>query len=860
MTRPFGSRHCHGFSLIEILIAAAVLSIGLLALVSLQASLMRSSSDARAFTTATALAKDQLETLRTFNNMKTGTSYQALTDGSDSPDSSGGVSFARSWTVSRYVYNQDPDGNSATADGQFVAYANDTGDPPSPYNGNTASGYVDNTEFKRIAVHVTWQDVEGDSRSVTLEDAIAAVAPSDSALIAKSGSAIIPRTTEVIINDPTLTNGVANGVIPLALSSDPGVDGTSTAATNPQPKLLGADFRVAETRYDVLTYGAVNNGTAIAQSKIETAVVGCTCSYANANASVTGFRPTYWNGYRYVSPERASYRQPAGWTSADNESAKCTACCRDHHDQVAGTSVNGTGAKFDPRRGTHTHYSHDSSGNLVNSGNTGTYEEACRLIRVDGAFRVAADAYTDQVNLLETKNDASSTPYVPTAQASGNYQRFALNFLDSRVVNNGTSSAFNNTIGAGTVAALEGSSSNDSSSTSINVPATIAIDSDQQKWLHARGLYIDYMEPEVISAILSAKANCAMDNGTNGCALSLAKKEAAVLKLIPFTSINLTEIANWTPAEPSDTGGQDVLVYNNLLKCTVPAADGGPAAGCTSVLNGTTTVIDPTRPVRGMVQKIKASAGAGHSPLVLASTYASNSQLAAMGRTIDSDEGSPLSDSQQFVIAGNSGSGTSSSYKVAILGGYPLSSGARPVIDTSPASSYIYASSAVTGFTLPNPVTVTPNPVLFGVPVTLRLKGYNYALTTPTQSPSITCTGPSGGVLLTASSTNTNLLAGKQTVCKNYAVNSVNINGTAVSGPFSPQSTGTPGSPNGSLTEYTSIALPAVNVNDVVNITMSSEADYLPAATCTYLASDLNGAGNWKGASVPTVTPGICPP
>jgi prepilin-type N-terminal cleavage/methylation domain-containing protein len=860
MDRSFALLRHRGFSLIEVLVAAAVLSVGLLALVSLQASLIRSSSDARAFTTATALAKDQLETLRTFDNMKTGASYQALTDGSDTPDATGGVGFTRTWMVSRYVYNQDPDGNPATADGQFVPYASDTGDPPNPYNGNTATGYVDDTEFKRIVVHVTWNDVEGNTRSVALEDAIAAVAPSDAALIAKSGSAIIPRTTEVIINDPTLTNGVANGVIPLALSSDPSVDGTSTAATNPQPKLLGADFRVAETRYDVLTYGAVNNGTAVAQSKIETAVVGCTCSYANANNTVTGFRPTYWNGYRYVPPQQAIYKQPAGWVGADNESAKCTACCRDHHDQVAGADVSGTGAKFDPRRSTHIHYSHDSAGNLVNSNNTGSYEEACRLIRVDGAFRVAADAYTDQVNLLETKNDQSSTPYVPTTQASSNYQKFALNFLDARVVNNGSSSTFNNTLGAGTVTALEGPSSNDTSSTSINVPATIAIDNDQQKWLHARGLYVDYMEPEVVSAILSAKANCAMDNGTGGCALSLAKKEAAVLKLIPFTSINLTEIANWTPAQPADTGGQDVLVYNNLLKCTVPAADGGPAAGCTSTLNGATTIIDPTRPVRGMVQKIKVSAGAGHTPLVLASTYASNSQLAALGRTIDSDEGNPLSDTQQFIIAGNSGSGTSASYKVAVLGTYPLSSGARPVVDTSPASSYIYASTAVSGFTLPNPITVTPNPVFFGVPVTLRLKAYNYALTTPTQSPSITCTGPSGGVLLTATSTNSNLLAGKQTVCKNYAVSSVNINGTAVSGPFTVQSTGTPGSPNGSLTEYTTISLPAVNVNDVVNITMSTEADYLPATTCTYLASDLSGSGGWKGSSVPTVTPGVCPP
>jgi hypothetical protein len=232
-----------------------------------------------------------------------------------------------------------------------------------------------------------------------------------------------------------------------------------------------------------------------------------------------------------------------------------------------------------------------------------------------------------------------------------------------------------------------------------------------------------------------------------------------------------------------------------------------------------------------------------------------------MAATIDSDEGNALVDRQNFVIAGGSGGGTTASYKVAILGTYPLSGGARPVIDTSPASSYVYQSTTpVSGFTLPNPITVTPNPVTFGVPVSLRMKNYNYALTTLSESPAVTCTGPSGNKTLTATSTNSNLLLNKQTVCKNYAVSSVNVNGSAVAGPYTVQSIGTPGTPNGSLTEYTTIALPAINANDVVNITTSSEADYLPTATCVYVAGDLSGSGGWKGSANPTVTPGSCPP
>lgn len=850
-----------GFSLLEVLVAAAVLSVGLLALATLQMSLVRTSSDSKAYTVAMALAKDKVEELRTFAGVRGARSYQALADGNDVPGNVGGVDYTRAWTVTRYVFNRDPDGNPATADRAFLPYASDTGDTPNPFNGNTATGWVDDNEFKRVSVRVTWTDTTGTTRTVTLEDAVASLSPSDSALVSRSGSAVIPRTVEVVINDPTLTNGVANGVIPLALSSDSSVDGTSTAATNPQPKLLGADYRVAETRYNILTYGAVANGTATAQSKIETVVVGCTCSYSLASNALVR-RPAYWNGYRYTPPERGTNTQPAGWTQADNESPQCTVCCRDHHDQVAGADVSNGGPKFDPRRTTHAHYRHDSSGTLVNANNSGTYEESCRLVRVDGVYRVTPDAYTDQVNLLETRNDGGSTPYIPTAQATSNYQAFALKLLDARVVTPTGTSTLNTAPSASVVAALEDPTPARSPSISVNEPASISIDNGQQKWLHDRGLYVDWLEPEVIAAIVQAKTLCAIDTGVGGCASSLAKKEAAVLRLIPFTSINLTEIASWTPAKPSDTGGQDVLVYNNLLKCTVPAADGGPATGCTATVNGATVAIDPSRPVRGLVQRIQASAGAGNRPSVVASVYPSNSTLAALNATIDPDEGSPVTDHQDFVISGASGGGTTASYKVVIGGSYPLSSGARPVIDTSPASAYVYQTgTAATGYTMPNPITVTPNPVMFGVPVTLRIKNYNYAQTVMAESPSVTCTGPSGNKTLTSSSTNSNLLLGKQTVCKNYTVSAATVNNVGVSGsPFPIASTGSPSAPDGSLTEYTTISLPAVNANDVIGLTFSTAADTLPTATCTYVAADLSGSGGWKGSATPTITPGSCPP
>jgi type II secretory pathway pseudopilin PulG len=840
------------------MVALAVLAIGLLAIAQLQSALIRSSAEARAFSVATGLAKDKLEQLRAFNSIKSGDSYQALTDGSETLGEIAGTVYQRSWTVSRYVFNRDPDGNPTTYDGAFVAYATDTGDTPSAYLGNAASGFVEDNEFKRIAVTVTWGEIGGQTQSVTIHDAVAALAPSDSALIAEAGSAVIARTLEVMINDPAFTDGVPNGVIPLALSSDPDVDGGSTAATNPQPLLLGADYRVAETRFNVLTYGAVESGTAAAQARVETIVVGCTCSYALADADVRGFRPSYWNSYRYTVPERAEYTQPAGWTGADNESQHCTACCRDHHDQVGGTSVVPTrGARFDPRRSNHQHYAHDASGALVPVTGASSYEEACRLIRVDGVFRVTSDAHTDQLNLLETRNDGSQSPFVPSDQAIDNYQSFALRYLGARVVNNGAPTQFNNAPSAATIDALEDPSP---AAHSINAPAVLSIDAGEQKWLHLRGLYIDYLEPGVVAAVLAAKSNCAADTSPGGCAATPARKEAAVLRLLPFTSINLTEIGDWAPNKPADPGGQDILVYNNLLKCSVPSAEGGPATGCTAIVNGATVAIDPNRPVRGLVSKIQSSATAGNRPLVTASAHASNSRLAALPRPIDPDEGEALVDTQVVEIAGASGSGTSAaSYRVAILG-YPLSAGAQPVIDTSPASSYVYSSSAVPGYTQPNPVIVTPNPVVFGVPVSLLLRNYNYGMTTYTPAASATCTGPSGNKILSPTSTNTNWLQYAQATCKNYLVSTVDVNGVAVPGTFAIASVRTPGAPDGSLTEYTTIPLPAINQNDVVTITLGAQADLKPAPVCTYEASDLTGAGNWKGSASPIVTPGQCTP
>jgi type IV pilus assembly protein PilV len=85
------------FTLIEILIAMAIFSIGILGMVSLQISTARNTKSADVVTQATMLARDQIETLKRITDVTT------LSNGSeadiDSQGNPGGI-FDRSWTIS----------------------------------------------------------------------------------------------------------------------------------------------------------------------------------------------------------------------------------------------------------------------------------------------------------------------------------------------------------------------------------------------------------------------------------------------------------------------------------------------------------------------------------------------------------------------------------------------------------------------------------------------------------------------------------------------------------------------------------------------------------------------------------------
>ncbi len=745
-----------GFSLIEVLVSVVVMSFGLLALASLQGALMKAGSESRAQSVALSMASEKLEYFTGYRDRE---EFQALTDGSDAPVTVDGISYTRSWTVERYAYPE--------AGGTFAAVA-DTGE--------TAANHVNNNEFKRLEVQVQWTDASGVAQSVALEGALAALSPLDTAKVAKVSSTGGARGPEIIIVNPA----TEEGVIPIAVG-----DGSDTAATNPKPEVAGSSTsqRVIETRFDVLTYAALSGDNALAQSRVETVIAGCTCDYGNAPVATTarGKRPTYWDGLRYVVPEDTTYVPLAGIaTSESNQSALCTTCCRDHHDP-AGVD----GARFDPRNASHAmHQSYNATTGVLGAASAaGTYTEACRLIRVDGIFRVASDAYNDYMNLLATDNDPDTaiSDYVPTDAATANYQGFVLQYLDDKFVA-GSESTYNTVLDpeGEDVLALEASKN-------LNVPTSpILIDrpatssgASTLKWLHNRGLYIDYLEDEAIQAVNEAKAEC---EGA-GATPTEAELRTCVLKVLPFTTINLTELATWSPQV-----GTQIVVANNDFRTTL-----------------TSDV-----PVRG-----KVVPGSKPSPSTITHAVAtmgrSNSGLAVLKGPIDTGDATTWEDEQPFQPAGSwdtteGGAGSGGTFAIT-LSNYEFTN-VYPTFSVSPSAT---CNPAASGSTRPNPFTCTTQQTGSAQQVTVA--NYNYQIN-GSSTADLYCTGGSGAKLYPGSSYTTK-------TCRNYAVSAVSPSGTWTV------------ANDGTTRETTTISFPAPTTSGF-GITFGTPVDTEQTPVCTY--------------------------
>ena len=443
-----------------------------------------------------------------------------------------------------------------------------------------------------------------------------------------------------------------------------------------------------------------------------------------------------------------------------------------------------------PRRTAHTSHQlyNTSTGQLGELTSSGDYTEACRLIRVDGVFRVASDMYNEYMNLLATDNGADSTisDYVPTAAATKNYQDFILDYLETKFV--GKSSSTYNTSLAPTGSVVTDMETEHN----LNVPTTAieiarpTTSSNAEKWLHDRGLYVDYLEDEASQAVIDAENDC---TGTAGAEPTLEQKRTCVLKVLPFTTINLTELADWLPAS-----GSQIVVSNNDFR----------------------TSLDSQAPVRG-----KVVPGSKPTPSTVTNAVAtirkSNSGVAVMRGGIDADDAAYLSDSQPFQPAGSwaesdTDAGSGGTFTIQ-LSDYDFSN-VNPTFGVTPIAT---CNPATSGTSQPNPFTCTTQYI--GDTQKLTIANYNYQINAAS-SATLTCTGGGGDKPYPGTSYTTK-------TCRNYAVSGVTLDNVAVTSTLSVSN-------SGSVNETTAISLPAVVQGGSIVITFGSPTDTVQTPVCTY--------------------------
>ena len=625
---PIIHRRSGGFSLLEVLVAIVVLTVGLLALAALQGSLTRSSADAKVRARVAAMLSARMDALRgnAYGNLTPEGTQAAVTsvEGNAASDCDTASPDATDWLDC--ARTESGLGSLNTQQRIETWYGAASFATPAPAL-NAQDPRV--AQFKRVTLTAWWNDAGGVRHDLQLVSDVSSMALTNNVVVppdplgTPTGSPIVRTTTPATA-----------GVIPIALGAE-----STSATTNPAPELVGSKNNqiIVGTRFSVLNYSPPGFGNSVQiQKRFDQEVVKCSCKYgAGGNNLPVIFRtaqwPAVWTGEAYAvtkpdgNPAAPGQSLSSGPKSGVTQSDLCQECCRDHHD--TGTSGQ---VRFDPERNDNSvsKYDLDNSNVLVavNNTNNGTYVDACRLVRVDGFWRTASDLYARQFGLLETQaaNGVAAKTGVPTDDSVTRYTNFVKTFL----------SAYN----AGTSTAPSDAQLTFNNDTNFNA-ATIGIASaspTDYRYLHGRGLYVDYLEQAARDKLGEVLA----DTGPDGDCPTNTPPEECVMPFLPFTTVNLTEIAKWTATNAA------ILTINsgNLLATDPTQPSGSRTIG---KANGTASNTGERR---------RSSSG-----------VAVNGSLPNLAGVDPNDNGEVWSDAQPFQVGGVAG-GT---FDVRATGGGP---------------------------------------------------------------------------------------------------------------------------------------------------------------------------------------------
>jgi Tfp pilus assembly protein PilV len=367
-----------GFTLIEVLVAALIIMLGVTGYVTLQSIYIKSDAKTNQRSVAMQLAQEKLDDLRSFTVVQATPgvfSYADIADdaGGELPageaqvtltsDDDQTYTFNRNWQVTQQ-YFVDTD-----ADGSPDSWL-DSGDPDLP------AILPPWPAQKLVTVTVNWTDKQGDAQSLSLQASIAPVTQADSyQAVSESDNTKASPTV-------SYTPGLAPDVIAYDLGNNQKVE---TSKPVPEVSKHGDNTQV---QFETVKYIELpDDVTKLEQEDFVT--VDCQCQIAGNGSGATPHMTVLIDDELMVQPGEV-VNKTIGAPVNDKQPALCTKCCQDHHDT---TEMIANEVYYRADGGTpHKHYSHDGQGNFSLAAGVGDqYNEVCRFKRVDGLFQLYPD-------------------------------------------------------------------------------------------------------------------------------------------------------------------------------------------------------------------------------------------------------------------------------------------------------------------------------------------------------------------------------------------------------------------------------------------------------------------------------------
>jgi len=511
-----------GFSLVEVLVATLVFSLGIVAVVSLQKTFFSTAGSANAKSLAINLAQSKIDQLRTldFANIDEGVNEQNVT---------GAYTFSRSWNFTSAYYNN----------GTYTACANDICD----LDGDGASD-VD-PDQKAITVTVSWTNSDNTTESVALNHVI------NQNPDAASGS---------------LTGGFNAGgsgerpVVSYSPSADPGIVAIGVGDNIKRETLIPTSDGDNKVKFTAYTYDS--SGQLLRQEDFLT--VACNCAFTDDGAAYTAAHPEL-KSTTFIDAEGTSVTKDKGCVTngnnancVNNAEELCSICCENHHDPGASVVDADGNAYCDPANGVldncydpfrssadytngkHNHYTKE--GTLASSGQ---YIESCRLKRINSQWKVYQDWHLADLNAFPSSVLSSTTD-------EATYAGYVKRVVDSILVDNSITTYYGQTPATPATKpdAVERTSSN---------PVSLALNGQDN--LTGRAIYIDYLQSTLLTAI-KAKKNL---DPQPDYLVDVPFYEVEVSNRVPRCASAETSYGGWCPPSGNEVtvGAGDVNTNND---------------------------------------------------------------------------------------------------------------------------------------------------------------------------------------------------------------------------------------------------------------------------------------------------------